>query len=62
MIYIKGGDPQIREPEEFDCAEDVPGSAVSTCCGAPEHDFFHGLCKSCKEHCSWFDEFEELEE
>ena len=47
------------EPTVYDCEDDVPGSAVSTCCGAPEAEAPLGICTTCHEHCDWYDEFEE---
>ena len=47
------------EPTVYDCEDDVPGCAISTCCGAPEAEAPLGICTACHEHCDWYDEFEE---
>jgi len=49
----------MSEPTEYDCEDDVPGTPISTCCGAYEYEAPLGICKYCKEHCTWYDEDEE---
>ena len=49
------------EPTVYDTEDDVPGSAISTCCGAAPLYWAPSLCTACKEHCDWYDEEEEDE-
>ena len=41
--------------EYWEDADDVPGTALSTCCGRYESDMYKGMCECCKEYCTWYD-------